>query len=321
MNGDIAGFVSQAVSAMCPIVFLVALGYLLSVRGWFDAKSEAMIARLVTTGALPCSIFVSLTGNFTAEKLTALLPDAVLPVASILLAMVIGKIAARVLNIKHGRRGVFSTNFFISNTMFIGLPVNLALFGEESIPAVMLYYVVNTLIFWTLGVNSIVGDTARVRESFFSVATLKEILSPSLLGFFMSIAFVMSGVSFPDAINAAFRYTGQLTTPLSLIFIGIEISHISIRKFKFEKDLAWGIIGRYVVCPLCVLVLVPFISVSMMSVKVFTMQAAMPAMTMLTIVSKQYGADSKYAAALSFITILLGMVVIPLYMTVVNLWV
>ena len=35
-------------------------------------------------------------------------------------------------------------------------------------------------------------------------------------------------------------------------------------------------------------------------------------MTMLTIVSKQY------AAALSFVTVLMGMIVIPLYMTVVN---
>ena len=313
-------FILQAVTAMCPIVFLVALGYVLSARGWFDAKSEALTARLVTTIALPCSIFISLTKNFTSEKLVELLPDTLLPIASMVLAMAVGWIATRMLNIKRGRQGVFCTNFFISNTMFIGLPVNLALFGEEGIPAVMLYYVVNTLIFWTLGVNNIAGDTNRARESFFSPATFQKILSPSLLAFFVSIAFVLSGLSLPDGIAAGLRYTGQLTTPLSLLFIGIEISHISLRHFRFEKDLAWGLVGRYVVCPLCVLVLVPFISVSPMSVKVFTMQAAMPAMTMLTIVSKQYGADSRYAAALSFVTILFGMIVIPIYMTIVNMW-
>ena len=50
------------------------------------------------------------------------------------------------------------------------------------------------------------------------------------------------------------------------------------------------------------------------------LQAAMPAMTMLTIVAKQYKADSQYTAALSFITILFGLVVIPFYMTIVNLY-
>lgn len=45
--------------------------------------------------------------------------------------------------IAKGRKGVLVTNFFIANTMFIDLPVNIALFGDVSIPSVMLYYVVN----------------------------------------------------------------------------------------------------------------------------------------------------------------------------------
>lgn len=81
-----------------------------------------------------------------------------LPVCSMLLALIVGKTAAKLLDVRQGRRGVFVTNFFIANTMFIGLPVNLALFGDESIPSVMLYYMVNLTFFWTLGVQNIVAD-------------------------------------------------------------------------------------------------------------------------------------------------------------------
>ena len=313
-------FVLQAAEAMFPIIALVALGSLLSRAGWFDAVSGALIARLVTVISLPCSIFIGLTQNFTAEKLAALLPDTVLPVASMLLAMVVGGAAARFLDIRPGRRGAFQVNYFISNTMFIGLPVNLALFGDESVPAVMLYYVVNTLLFWTLGVNIIVGDVARKRERFFSMDTLRKILSPSLLAFIGAILFVLSGFSLPDCLRATLRYTGNMTTPLSLLFIGMEVGRISLREFRFEKDIVWGLVGRYLVCPLAVLALTPVFPASSLSVKVFTTQAAMPAMTMLTIVAKQYKADSQYTAALSFITILFGLVVIPFYMTIVNLY-
>lgn len=73
-------------------------------------------------------------------------------------------------------------------------------------------------------------------------------------------------------------------------------------------------------CPLCVLVLVPFINVTVLSAQVFTMQAAMPAMTQMAIVAKTYGADSAYAATLSFLTVLLGIIVVPVYMTLVNLY-
>ncbi len=313
-------FVLQAAEAMFPIIFLVALGSFLSRAGWFDAVSGSLIARLVTCIALPCSIFLGLSQNFTAEKLAALLPDTGLPIASMVLAMIIGGLAARMLHIRPGRRGAFQVNYAISNTMFVGLPVNLALFGDESVPAVMLYYVVNTLLFWTLGVNIIVGDTARKREKFFSRETLRKLLSPSLLAFIIAILFVLSGLKLPDCVITSLRYTGNMTTPLSLLFIGMEVGRISLKEFRFEKDIVWGLVGRYLVCPLSVLVLTPFLPASPLSVKVFTMQAAMPAMTMLTIVAKQYHADSQYTAALSFITILFGLLVIPFYMTLVNLY-
>jgi len=93
-----------------------------------------------------------------------------------------------------------------------------------------------------------------------------------------------------------------------------------LRDFNFERDIWGGLFGRFIVCPLCVLCLVPFINVAPISVKVFAMQAAMPAMTQMAIVCKQYGGDSRYAAALSFITIIGGLLVIPVYMTVVNMY-
>lgn len=113
-----------------------------------------------------------------------------------------------------------------------------------------------------------------------------------------------------------FQYVGNLTTPLSLVFIGIEISKINLRDFNFERDIWGGLFGRFIVCPLCVLCLVPLINVAPISVKVFAMQA----MTQMAIVCKQYGGDSRYAAALSFITIIGGLLVIPVYMTVVNMY-
>lgn len=313
-------FVLQALQGIFTIVFVVAIGCVLSAKGWFDEKSSALIAKLVTTVSLPLYMITSLTKNFTAERLIKLAPDMLLPVLSICLAMIIGKIAVRVFGVGPGRRGVFITNFFIANTMFIGLPVNLALFGDESIPSVMLYYMVNLIFFWTLGVQNIVADTEGSHAGIFSVAVLKKLWSPPMMGFVAAIVLILTGIQLPGFLMRGFQYVGNLTTPLSLIFIGIEISRISLRDFHFEKDIIGGLIGRFVVCPVCVLVLVPFIAVAPISVKVFAMQAAMPAMTQMAIVAKQYGADSQYAAALSFITIIAGLIVIPFYMTVVNVF-
>lgn len=313
-------FILQAMQSVFTIIFIVGLGYVLSKKGWFDDYSSALISRLVTTISLPLYMVTSLTKNFTAERLRELAPDLLLPVGSVLLAMVVGKLFTKLLKVKQGRRGIFCTNFFIANTMFIGLPVNLALFGDESIPSVMLYYMVNTIFFWTLGVQNIVADTTSYKTSIFSRAVISKLLSPPLIGFLIALVLIVFNVKLPRFLMSSFQYVGNLTTPLSLIFIGIEISKISLRDFNFERDIIGGLFGRFIVCPLCVLALVPFIHVTDISVKVFTMQAAMPAMTQMAIVAKRYGTDSQYAAALSFITILFGLAVIPVYMTIVNMW-
>lgn len=312
-------FVYQALDGIFTIVFVVAIGYALSKKGWFDDKSSALIAKLVTSISLPLYMITSLSKNFTAEKLAELAPDMLLPIGSMLLAMIIGKLMVKLFNVRLGRRGVFTTNFFIANTMFIGLPVNLALFGDESIPSVMLYYMVNLIFFWTLGVQNIVADTSGEKTNLFSKTVLKKLVSPPLLGFAVAIIMILLGIQLPRFLARGFQYVGNLTTPLSLVFIGIEISKINLREFNFEKDIIGGLLGRFIVCPLCVLALIPFISVAPISIKVFTMQAAMPAMTQMAIVSKQYGADTQFAAALSFITIVLGLVVIPFYMVIINI--
>lgn len=314
-------FVIQALEGIFTIIFVVGVGYVLNKKGWFDEKSSSLISRLVTVVALPCYLITGLTKNFTFTELSKMLPDMALPFCSVLLAMIVGQAVTHVLRIRKGRRGVFCTNFFIANTMFIGLPVNLALFGDESIPSVMLYYIVNTLFFWTLGVHKIVADTSDtgVRVSF--TQSLKKLFSVPLLSCLAALLLIILNIRIPSFLFNGLRYVGNLTTPLSLIFIGIEISRISLREFRFEKDIVWGMAGRFLVCPLCLLVLVPFFVVSPISVKVFTMQSAMPAMTQMAIVAKQYGADSQYAAALSFITILAGLFVIPVYMTIVSMYV
>lgn len=313
-------FILQALNGIFTIVFVVGLGYALSKKKWFDESSSALIARLVTTVSLPLYMITSLTKNFTAEKLIKLAPDMLLPVASMILAMAAGKLMVRILHIQNGRKGVFTTNFFIANTMFIGLPVNLALFGDQSIPSVMLYYIVNLVFFWTFGVHNIITDATEQKTSLVSFTVLQKLMSPPLYGFAVSILLIMLDIKLPDFLMRGFQYVGNLTTPMSLIFIGIEISKINFREFNFEKDILWSLFGRFIVCPLCVLALVPIFSVSPMSARVFTMQAAMPAMTQMAIVAKQYNADSKYAATLSFITILFGLAVIPMYMTVVNVF-
>ena len=108
----------------------------------------------------------------------------------------------------------------------------------------MLYYMVNTLFFWTLGVKNIVQDAAPEKEAnkgFFSKEVWKKVFSPPLIGFFIALLLVLLNFRLPIFLERSFQYVGNLTTPLSLIFIGIEMSKITFKDIGLDKIyyLAW----------------------------------------------------------------------------------
>lgn len=301
------------------VIFIIAIGFVLCRKGWFDSNTSALLTRIVMKVALPLYMVVNMVRDFTHDSLVQMAPDLLLPFASIFLAYIVGRIAAKVLHIRKERQGIFITCFFIANTIFIGLPVNLALFGPKSVPSVMLYYMANTTMFWTLGIYHIVNDSAGGKNMpLFSMQTLKKVFSPPLEGFLVGLILVMLEIPLPDFLVMSFQYVGNLATPLSLMVIGIEMSGIVWADIHWDRDIIGALVGRFLVCPCCVLALLPFIPITDMSAKVFTMQASMPAMTQMTVVAKSVGADVRYSTEISFISIVLGLLVIPLYMTIVG---
>lgn len=81
--------------------------------------------------------------------------------------------------------------------------MTLALFGEEGIPYVMLYYMVNTTMFWVVAVHDMASD-AGVAAPWLSRKTLKVVLNPPLLGFLAGIILVMLDWRLPMPIEASF---------------------------------------------------------------------------------------------------------------------
>lgn len=302
------------------VLFIIAIGVVLSKKRWFGSNMSAVFSKLVMKVSLPLYMLCQMEKDFTHDSLIRIAPDLILPFASIFLAYIVGRLVAKVLHIRQDRQGVFVTCFFIANTIFIGLPVNLALFGTQSVPSVMLYYMANTTMFWTFGVYHIVNDSqgGKGNMPLFSMQTIKKVFSPPLMAFLIGLALVLANIKLPDFLLTSFQYVGNMATPLSLLVIGIEMAGISLSDVHWDRDVIGALVGRFLVCPACVLALLPFIPVTPMSAQVFTMQASMPAMTQMTVVAKSVGADVRYSTQVSFITVVMGIVIIPLYMFIIG---
>ncbi|WP_053956529.1 AEC family transporter [Inediibacterium massiliense] len=302
-----------AFGSIFSIIIMIGIGYILTYKGWMDKSGAGLFSKIVIHISLPAMMLYNLMSDFDRAKLLSLGKGLIIPFVSIALAYVLGKIFIKIFNITPNRRGSFLSMFFVSNTIFIGLPVNLALFGSESVPYVLLYYIANTTFFWTIGVFEISKDGEEEPKRFLSVDTIKRICSPPLMGFIVAIFLIVLSIPVPKFMMDTCKYLGNLTTPLSMLFIGNTIYYIDMKGISFDKDV-WGVLlGRFIISPLLVIGLCTFFPLPELMQKVFVIQAAMPVMTNTAIVSKSYHADCQYSAIMITITTILSLLIIPIY--------
>lgn len=148
-----------SIQSIIPIIVIIALGYILQTKGWFAESFGPNLSRLIMNVALPVSIFVSVLKYLTVDKLISLSGGLLYTFGAFTLTYVFGFLAVKFFAVRAGRRGTMINTFVNANTIFIGLPLNIALFGDDALPYFLIYYITNTISTWTLGVYIMTTDS------------------------------------------------------------------------------------------------------------------------------------------------------------------
>ncbi|MCI1850350.1 AEC family transporter [Schleiferilactobacillus harbinensis] len=308
----------HSLSGVIVILVMIVLAWALTRKGWFNDDYAKVTARLVTQVALPAYMIVTISGQFHKQELLSLLPDLRFPLISMFILFALSFPLARVFRVQPQHHGLWRSMFFNSNTVFIGLPINMALFGNRSLPEVLVYYMANTFLFWTLGVYLIKRDGLGGDAHFSLWGALKKLFSPPLLGFIIGVILVLLEWHLPQWLMSDLNYVGGLTIPLSMFFIGMTLGHFHLAQLRFTWDMVGILAGRFIFAPALMFALLWPVQAPLLLKQVFVLQSAMPVMTNAPVVAKLYGADADYAALMVTMSTLLSMLVIPLLMVIVQ---
>ncbi|WP_165007186.1 MULTISPECIES: AEC family transporter [unclassified Enterococcus] len=315
----------QSIESVVSIILMIALGYILKRLGWFDESFGKSISSLITKVALPASIFVSVLKNLTKSSLIDLSGSLIYPVGAVVISYLIAYLLVKVLRIQPGRRGIFMNAIVNANTIFIGLPLNIALFGEKSLPYFLVYYVTNTISTWAFGVFLISNDDpTKTKGETKAKLNWKKLLPPPLLGFIVAIVFLLLEIPVPDFINSTLGYVGGIVTPLSLIYIGIVLYDAGLKSIRFDRDTVVALIGRFILAPAVLIALISLGSnmfgadLAPLLKQTLVVQSATPMLAVLPILANEAHGDVKYATNLVTTSTILFVIVVPILMQLVQ---
>lgn len=322
-----------SLQSIIPIVLLIALGYILKGRGMFNDTFSSNLSRLIMSVILPAGVFVSVLHHMQTSDLWDLRYGLLVVGLTYFVSYIVAFIMMKILRVPPGRRGIFINMVVNDNCLFIGLPVQIALFGPEALPYFLLYYIGNTISVWMVGVfliemdplpqnSSATGESVRPSGHKFS---WKKLLPPPLMGFIVALIFLYAQIPLPTILHNTLNYLGDMVTPLSLLYIGIVLHDAGLKSMAINKDSLGGIIGRFVIAPLimfCVIIGVRYvggITLEPIAMITFIVQSAGPVIAVLPIVANESGADLPFATGLVMISTILFVFVIPLIMELLTI--
>ena len=307
----------HALGGLFSIILMVSIGYFLTAKRRFTPENSALLPFLVNYVSLPTFMIWNLLSTFDRAKLLPLLSGVAVPALSMLISFGVAYLLSNMIGLAPNHRGTFRSAFFSSSAIFVGVPVNMALFGESSIPYVLIFFLANAFLFWTIGNYSISLDGKTAPAKLISLASLRQVFSPPFIGFSIAVSLVLLEIRLPDFLLVSFKYLGSMTTPLSMLFIGIVMYGVKLSQIRLNRDLLVLLAGRFIITPLIVIVVAEFFPIPDLMKKVFVIQSALPAMTQTTLMAKLYGADAEYAAVLVSTTTVVALFAIPVYMVLI----
>ncbi|MBR3381487.1 MAG: AEC family transporter [Clostridia bacterium] len=330
-------------AAVAIVMAIVAVGYLFARKGYIKREHKSLMTKLIINAGMPALVMSNILGSLDLDTMGDPLKLIGIPVLSMASTLLIGLLLAKLIKPSAVRRGGFVVMCAFSNSIFVGLPMNTGLFGDAAVPYVMIFYMVNTTFFWTVG-NYLInksGEAGRGGKAKLSLGkSLKKLLSPPLIALmiaipllilefnlgkneaFMSAFAAWSGHDIVTLVQSSFikmcGYVGNIVTPLALLYIGSALYEYGFKSLRPDKDMWAAMAVRFILAPAIMLLLCRALGLGGVGSGVFVIEAAMPVMTQAVVLAASCDADESFVAAGMCLTTLGCFVLVPVLMLIMK---
>lgn len=309
----------NAVSACLVLLMLMAVGYVMGIWGWMTPTEKKFISKFIVNIAVPCNCVVGLLNNLDRSSLIEAGSMLVCGLLSVILCVLASAGVALLLHLPRKRWGVFVAMAGFSNTLFIGIPVCTQLFGDQSMPFIMVYYIGHTSLMQSIGVMLLERAGAGVEQTGGLGKFLRDMfLKPPILSVMFSILLLALDLKLPNPLMRFANYISGSVSPLALIYCGFIVFEVGLKNLRLLPGLPVMLVVRLVLSPVICLGCCSFFGMTGLPLQVFVVESALPVVSQVTVMAGAFGADEKYAATGACLSILGSFITIPVLMLILG---
>ncbi len=291
-----------------PIYFSIAVGFIATRLGLFARTDKQVFGRFVINIAVPTMLFKAMAERSIGEVLNP----------SYILAYLAGTLFLAGLGLFWWRRiarvspttsALYTMGITCSNSVFIGYPVLLLTVAPVAGVAMALNTIVENFV--VIPLMLALAESGQVKSvSWFALirkSLLRLLRNPMIIGMLGGILFSVLGWTLPRPLAQTVNMFAMTTGALSLFFVGCTLAGLPMR--GMVGKVMPVTVGKLIFHPLAVwlaLVLLPLLGMPALSPDMKTaaiLMAAVPMLSIYSILAQVYGQEDFSAAALLVTTI------------------
>jgi malonate transporter and related proteins len=309
-----------AVKAILPIFVIIVAGFVANKTKILGANSERIINKFVFYFALPAALFIPLAEE-TIANIINLKFIGIFGLSSIIIYIVAFAWASLFRHTTLKQVSVTALSAACPNTAFLGIPILVALFGQQAmlpvaIATMLMYFVTMVAIF------VIEASNHKLQDFSWKIVAkiLHEVVGNVLfIAIFSGILFALFKIKLPFIVSSFGHKLGSVAGPCALFAVGQTLARCRIFTAKLESIVI--IFLKLILHPLLVLLFIFIFHLSGLWAACAFIFGAIPSAAMSYIVATRYHINPEKSASLIFETTLLSVVTLPIsIMIVVYMW-
>lgn len=273
---DFAGLLSVFINVVTPVFTLVLTGYLLGSRLNLEARTLSRTAFYIFVPAFVFNVVSQLDIDLSIVFRMALFAI-VVHVACVGLAFGVARLLRRSAEMTAAYVGIAA----FGNVGNFGLSLVEFRFGPESLPIATLYFLVITIVGFSLSVIA----ASAVRGGGMGAA-LGIFKTPGIMAIIPAAFFLATPLEVPLFLDRITGLLGQAMIPTMLVTLGVQLAEVERPRISLDVIIASVI--RLAGAPLLAVVLVVPFGLEGLERSVGILQASMPVAILVSIVAIEY---------------------------------
>lgn len=287
------------------LFILILTGFVCGKTGVVTADGKKVLSNLLVTVIMPAMVLNSYLSEFNPEVLSNLLLAFGLSTIAILLAMAVSFLLT--LKMKSKNRTVIRFACSFSNAAYMGFPLIQALFGAEGMIYASAFVTMFNVIVWSVGYAMMSGEV-KPREVLKSVGK-----NPVTYAVLLGLLFYLGRVPVPSVIQEPVRLVGSMTTPLSMMIIGVMIAGSRITSVLGNREVWFTVVTRLVLIPAVTFGLFSLLGAGGIVGSVILIQAACPTAATTSVLAIQFHHDETVGAGTVVLSTICSIVTLTVF--------